>query len=226
MLGHLRKVYTLVGAAAGAAALGGTGAVLAGVGTGLAMASGLLALAPLFGALLMDRSKVLMRQNLLLGAAVMMGVGIGPILGVVSLPTILLALGGTGAIFAGFSLAALKAPSGTYLKFGGMMMGGALVILLSILVTMFGGLIGIPASIIAAASSINLYGGLLLLSLFVAYDTQAMIDRAAAGETDHVSDAVNMFIDVWGIFVRLLASTYPHSITFSFSTSGCLRVPM
>jgi FtsH-binding integral membrane protein len=218
-LAHLRKVYTLVGVSAGAAALGGLGATAIGIGGGLAMVMGLGALAPLLGALMMNPAKVLLRQNLLIGAAAMMGIGAGPLLGAVGMPAILMALGGTGAIFAGFSLAALKAPSGSYLKFGGVMMGGVLVILAAALLSMFGGALGIPASILAGLSSLNLYGGLLLMSLFVAYDTQSMIDRAASGDSDHVSDAVNMFIDVWGIFIRLLASTYPNQ--FSSAQQQC-----
>jgi FtsH-binding integral membrane protein len=206
-LGHLRKVYTLVGVAAGAAAIGGLGATAMGIGGGLAMAAGLGALVPLLGVIFTDPSKVLLRQNLLLGAAAMMGIGIGPMLGVVGMPAILMALGGTGAIFAGFSLAALKAPSGSYLKFGGVMLGGLLVILAAALLSAFGGALGIPAGVLAGLHSLNLYGGLLLMSLFVAYDTQSMIDRASQGNIDHVSDALNMFVDVWGIFVRLLAST-------------------
>lgn len=205
VMAHLRKVYTMVGAAAGVAALGGLGAMTLGVGGGIAMASGFGALVPLIWALVADRSKVLLRQNLLLGAAALMGVGAAPLMGVAGLPAFLMALGGTGAIFAGFSLAALKAPSGSYLKFGGLLTAGALVILVAALLSMFGGALGIPAGVLAGLYNINLYGGLLILSLFIAYDTQSMIDRAAAGETDHVTDAINMFINVWGIFIRLLA---------------------
>jgi FtsH-binding integral membrane protein len=51
---------------------------------------------------------------------------------------------------------------------------------------------------------VNLYLGLGLFSVFVAYDTQRMIDKAAQGEEDHVSDALNMFLNLFNIFIRLL----------------------
>lgn len=205
VMAHLRKVYTLVGAAAGVAALGGAAGVALGVGGGLAMLSSLGALGTMIYTIFADRSKVLLRQNLLLGTAALIGMGAAPLLGIASIPSILMALGGTGAIFAGFSLAALKAPSGTYLKFGGMMTGAVLVLLAATLVYMLGPLIGLSAAMMSGLYNLNIYGGLVLMSLFVAFDTQQMIDRAASGDTDHVSDALNMFIDIWGIFIRLLA---------------------
>lgn len=173
----------------------------------MAIFAGLGAIVPIMAALMMDPAKILMRQNMLLGAAALLGIGAGPLLGISSLPAILMALGGTGAIFAGFSLAALKAPSGTYLKFGGLMMGALLVLVLAGLLSWVGPMLGLPAALLAGMHSFNVYGGLLIMSLFVAYDTQSMIDRAASGETDHVSDAVNVFLDVWNIFIRLLMST-------------------
>lgn len=198
----------MLGVAAGAAALGGIGAASIGIGTGVAMFASIGAIVPLIATIFMSREKVLLRQNMFLGAAALMGVGLGPILGAVALPSILLALGGTGAIMAGFSLAALKAPSGSYLKFGGILMGLVFALLGAGLLALVGPMIGVPASILAGLQSFSLYGGLAIFSAFIAYDTQQMIDRAAAGDTDHVSDALNLFIDVWGVFVRLLYSTY------------------
>lgn len=207
VMAHLRKVYSLLGVASGVAALGGIAAVGLAVPSGVALACGLGALVPMLGTFFMSKEKVLLRQNLFLAAAALMGIGAGPLFAAVSISTILLALGGTGAIFAGFTLAALKAPSASYVKFGGVALGAIIVLCLAGLLSVFGGALGIPASALAALSSFNLYGGLAIFSLFIAFDTQLMIDRAAAGETDHVSDALSLFIDVWGIFIRLLRST-------------------
>jgi FtsH-binding integral membrane protein len=55
----------------------------------------------------------------------------------------------------------------------------------------------------AFAHSLILYGGLALFSMFIAVDTQAMIERARCGAGDHVQDAVQMFLNVINIFVRI-----------------------
>lgn len=215
---HVRRVYSLVGVAAGAAALGGIGSAVAGLGMGAAMVFSLGSIVPMLATIFMSREKVVMRQNLFLGAAAMMGIGLGPILAAAAMPTILLALGGTGAIMAGFSLAALKAPSSSYLKFRGLMLGAIFALLGAALLGLVGPALGVPASILAGLKSFSLYGGLAIFGAFIAFDTQQMIDRAAAGDTDHVSDALNLFIDIWGVFVRLLASTFifiPFYITFN-----------
>lgn len=187
--------------------MGGIGSVVLGVGSGIAMFASIGAIVPLIATIMLNPAKVMLRQNLFLGAAALMGVGLGPILSAVALPTILLALGGTGAIMAGFSLAALKAPSASYLKATGVMTGLIFALLGAMILGLLGPMIGIPASILAGLKSFSLYGGLAIFSAFIAYDTQQMIDRAASGDTDHVSDALNLFIDVWGVFVRLLYST-------------------
>nr|CCC95200.1 unnamed protein product [Trypanosoma congolense IL3000] len=55
----------------------------------------------------------------------------------------------------------------------------------------------------AFAHSIILYGGLALFSLMVSVDTQAMIERARCGAGDVVQDAMQMFLNVVNIFVRI-----------------------
>ena len=55
----------------------------------------------------------------------------------------------------------------------------------------------------AFAHSLILYGGLALFSAFIAVDTQAMIERARCGAGDHVQDALQMFLNVINVFVRI-----------------------
>lgn len=101
----------------------------------------------------------------------------------------------TGAVFGGFSAAAYLAPRASMLALQG---------------PLFGALIGMCAIGVlnifypmAIAHSLILYGGLAIFSLFVAVDTQAMIERAQCGVTDHVQDALNLFLNVINIFIRI-----------------------
>jgi len=71
---------------------------------------------------------------------------LAPLLAVVSPATIVMALAGTAAIFAGFSLAALRAKNKTFLMMGGVLFGGLLICVLAGLVSVFGPMIGIPAA--------------------------------------------------------------------------------
>lgn len=51
-----------------------------------------------------------------------------------------------------------------------------------------------------------LYFGLMLFLGYVVYDTHIMLLRVSIGpDPDYILDALNLFIDFLGIFVRLLA---------------------
>ncbi|OQR93323.1 Bax inhibitor 1-like isoform 2 [Achlya hypogyna] len=52
---------------------------------------------------------------------------------------------------------------------------------------------------------LGLYGGLLLFSIYVIVDTQLIVERAVWGETDFVSHALELFLDFFNIFIRILA---------------------
>mmetsp|Transcript_30277 Transcript_30277/g.99737 ORF Transcript_30277/g.99737 Transcript_30277/m.99737 type:complete len:110 (+) Transcript_30277:616-945(+) len=52
--------------------------------------------------------------------------------------------------------------------------------------------------------SINLYGGLGIFTLYIAYDTQNMINEYEMGEDDHLKHAVDLFINFKVIFQRVL----------------------
>lgn len=102
----------------------------------------------------------------------------------------------TGAVFAGFTAAALLAPRGKLLMLGGPLFGCLMGMMALSLVSMF-----YPTYF---AHSIILYGGLALFSVMIAYDTQAMIERARCGNGDHVQDATGLFLNMLNIFIRLL----------------------
>ena len=52
--------------------------------------------------------------------------------------------------------------------------------------------------------NVYLYGGLSLFTLYIAYDTQKMIDEYQMGLDDHLKHAVDLFIDFKIVFSRVL----------------------
>jgi len=58
---------------------------------------------------------------------------------------------------------------------------------------------------------VQLYLGLVMFVGYVLFDTQLIIERAYNGSTDAVSDAVTLFIDFVGIFVRILVALLKNS---------------
>jgi FtsH-binding integral membrane protein len=199
---HLTKVYGTMMAGMGFAA---AGAVAGGLAPGLAMAGMIGSLVGVVALAFMDRSRVTLRQNIFLGVTALLGMGLGPLLAATA-PGVIFAAGlGTSAIFGGFTLAALKAKQKAMLMMGGPLIGGLFLLLgvslSSVLLPVFG--VTSPA-ILGFLYNLNLYGGLGIFSLFIAYDTQNMIEQYKAGDDDHVSPALNMFLNVFNIFVRLL----------------------
>ena len=53
--------------------------------------------------------------------------------------------------------------------------------------------------------NVYLYGGLTLFTLYIAYDTQKMIDEYEMGQDDHLKHAVDLFIDFKAVFMRVLS---------------------
>ncbi len=47
--------------------------------------------------------------------------------------------------------------------------------------------------------------GLLTACLYVIYDTQLIIERAEAGDKDVISHTMTLFIDLFELFIRILA---------------------
>jgi len=51
---------------------------------------------------------------------------------------------------------------------------------------------------------VYIYGGLLMFSAFILFDTQLIVERASAGHKDYIKDAYELFLDLFGVFIRLL----------------------
>jgi len=153
-----------------------------------------------------DPASLTWRQNLMLGASFLCGAGIAPLVLASSPGVVFSALLGTSAIFGSFSLAALKAKRKSMMMLGGVLGAGFLIILSAALGSMFLPMLGVTnPAFLAALYNVNLYGGLGIFSLFIAYDTQRIIEDYHQGNDDHVMPAMSMFMNLLNIFTRLLA---------------------
>eukprot|EP00164_Ancoracysta_twista_P000582 GFYU01000771.1.p1 GENE.GFYU01000771.1~~GFYU01000771.1.p1 ORF type:complete len:366 (+),score=94.23 GFYU01000771.1:31-1128(+) len=206
-LAHMRKVYATMGSAFGIAAGGAMLSLTTPLGAISPLIMGLGSLAPLIGLYMTDErtSSQNMRLGLFGGFSLMSGAAMAPLLKMAAMINpwnIPLALGLTGGIFAGATAVSMFAPKGSYLKYGSALGGGALVL--------FGA--GIAAIFTPYTSpfypilhNVWLYGGLGIMSAFVSYDTQRTLDEYEHGERDVLKQGINMFINMKGIFVRVLS---------------------
>ncbi|XP_046404801.1 bax inhibitor 1 [Ischnura elegans] len=164
----------------------------------------LLSLGSLIGLLMtphdpVNRKGQQTRLALLLTFCFCSGISLGPLLDLVIQinPSIIVtALIGTAVLFASLSASALYARRGSYLFLGGLL-GSVLstMVLLSIGNLFFGSMI---------IHQLNLWVGFVVMSAFVLYDTQLIIEKRRMGETDYIGHSMDLFIDLIGIFRRLL----------------------
>ncbi|KAI8092843.1 inhibitor of apoptosis-promoting Bax1-domain-containing protein [Halteromyces radiatus] len=109
---------------------------------------------------------------------------------------LLAALSGSVFIFLGFAGSALLANRRSMLYYGGM--AGSL---LGIMIwASFANLFFIRSSSMFSA---ELYLGLIAFAGFVVYDTQMIVERASAGIFDIPGHALELFMDLFALFVRL-----------------------
>jgi FtsH-binding integral membrane protein len=140
------------------------------------------------------------KRLLLLGTvAFLKGTVVGPLIELAAqVDPILIAtaLCGTGLIFACFSAAAMCARRRSYLYLIGMLSSATTLLALLSFVNIF-----------ARSSSIDwiqLYGGLMVFSGYVVYDTQLIIEKAELSHPDYIRAALELFIDFVAIFIRIL----------------------
>lgn len=123
-------------------------------------------------------------------------------------PIMLRAAWYTAGVVGGLSTVAVCAPSEKFLTLGGPLAIGLGVVFASSLAGMF-----LPPTTALGAGlySIAMYGGLLLFSGFLLYDTQKIIKRAenqplyGAQPFDPVNNSIAIFMDTVNIFIRIVA---------------------
>lgn len=173
-------------------------------GSLLPVPTGLLATLATFGTLMMcssNRFALETRQRLLMLFAALQGFEAAPLIQValdVDEWLLLQALMATAAVFGAFSLAALHAKRRSYLYLAGWL-GSALSVLgvLSLWGLLTGGLGDWGLALL-------IYGGLLVFAGFVILDTQVIVERASNGDRDHVRHSLDLWMDLFAIFVRVI----------------------
>lgn len=127
------------------------------------------------------------------------GLGFGPLLHAVSIinpETIPTALLGAALIFVSFSLASLLTRKRYYLYLGALLMSAMSTLAMFSFMNLF---IRSPAIYQA-----ELYIGLLLFCGFVVFDTQMIVEKRKAGDTDFIWHTLDLFVDFVELFRHLL----------------------
>ncbi|XP_011863177.1 PREDICTED: growth hormone-inducible transmembrane protein-like [Vollenhovia emeryi] len=123
-------------------------------------------------------------------------------------PLIMRAAWYTAGIVGGLSTIAVCAPSDKFLAMGGPLAIGLGVVFASSLASMF-----LPPTTVLGSGmySIAVYGGLLLFSGLLLYDTQRIIKRAETYPMynidrpyDPINNAISIYLDTLNIFIRIL----------------------
>eukprot|EP00741_Cyanophora_paradoxa_P009507 tig00001497_g9207.t1 len=199
---HLMRVYSTLAACLLSAALGSMSFVKFGFGGGAAAALGslfsmlYLAFTPYMPGNVQQQQK---RTLALMVMAFFHGSNLGPLI-LMSLyvdPMIIVtALIATTAIFVCFSGAAIYAKRREYLYLGGVLSSALMVMCITSLLNMF--------FRIRIIYEMELYAGLLIFCGYILFDSQLIIEKAFAGNHDEVSQALELFLDLVQIFVRIL----------------------
>jgi growth hormone-inducible transmembrane protein len=107
----------------------------------------------------------------------------------------------TAGIVAGLSLIAATAPNEKFLNMNGPLAIGLGAVFASSVASMF-----LPPTTKLGLSlySISIYGGLVLFSLFLLYDTQRIVKKAeTSAGFDPVNESISIYLDTLNIFVRM-----------------------
>lgn len=107
------------------------------------------------------------------------------------------AVAGTCAIFVSFSASAVLSQRRSYMFLSGILASAMTCLCVLRLGSFFFGRS-------AGLYDLELYGGLMIFSGYVLFDTQMIIEKAGAGDFDEVKHALDLFLNLLQIFVRIL----------------------
>lgn len=139
------------------------------------------------------------------GHSAIMGAIVAPIC-ILGGPLLMTAAWYTAGVIGGLSAVAVCAPSDKF-----MYMGGPLAIGLGVVFASSIGSAFLPATSALGAGlySMSMYGGLLLFSGFLLYDTQKIMHRAEAHPQyapvpyDPINNSISIYADTLNIFIRI-----------------------
>lgn len=139
------------------------------------------------------------RLGLLCGFGFFEGLSIAPLLSFAAFvdPSLIVtAFLGSVAVFSCFAASAVVAKRRSYLYLGGILGSAVTVMLVLSLMNLFFRSVTFYL--------VELYGGLLIFSGYVVFDTQMILEKAENGSNDVVGHAATLFVDFVAIFVRIL----------------------
>lgn len=118
-------------------------------------------------------------------------------------PIVLKAAWYTAGIVGGLSLIAATAPSEKFLNMGGPLAIGLGVVFASSIGSAF-----LPPTTKLGLSlySMSIYGGLILFSMFLLYDTQKIVHKAETSlHFDPINESIGIYMDTINIFIRMVS---------------------
>lgn len=147
----------------------------------------------------MKKEEIQRRMGMLCGFGFFQGMTLGPLIQLATYidPSLVVtAFLGTVAVFGCFTASAMIAKRRSYLYLGGILGSAVSVMLVLSFINIFFRSVNIYL--------VELYGGLLLFSGYVVFDTQLILEKAEYGSKDVVGHAATLFVDFVAIFVRIL----------------------
>lgn len=139
------------------------------------------------------------RSMLLIAFGFLQGIAVTPLVQQVAqvdamIPTKAFLL--TAVVFICFSVSALSTAHRHYLYLGGVLFSALSTLAILGFLNMF-----MKSSLLETA---YLWGGIVLFSFFVAFDTQMIIERSLNDNMDSVHSALDLFLDAMAIFIRIM----------------------
>lgn len=114
------------------------------------------------------------------------------------------ALGITAGIFGGASAMAYMMPKDKMLSYGRLFMGGLIGLIAMQLIGLGSAYFMGPNALSMLLFNINTYGGILLFSGLIAYDTHVAIKSYEMGNADHLSMSIQLLLNLWNILIRVM----------------------
>eukprot|EP00274_Cyanoptyche_gloeocystis_P008297 CAMPEP_0196655720 /NCGR_PEP_ID=MMETSP1086-20130531/6648_1 /TAXON_ID=77921 /ORGANISM="Cyanoptyche gloeocystis , Strain SAG4.97" /LENGTH=238 /DNA_ID=CAMNT_0041988181 /DNA_START=101 /DNA_END=817 /DNA_ORIENTATION=+ len=193
---HLVKVYQTLAASMLAATVGITADIYFRL-------NGLLSFLAVIGLIIWleatPKQEIRKRFTILMGLCFCNGLSLGPLVNLalyVDYRVLVTAFLGTLSVFMCLTGAAMFAKRRQYIFLGGFLSSALSLMALVSFARLIIGSRGFPY--------VEVYGGLLVFSGYVLFDTQLVIEKASRGDDDFIGHSVSLFLDFVALFVRIL----------------------